>query len=86
MTIYTYYPTCNAFIEEITLFRLFESKKSLKYLHSTFFNVFLEINSFMAFQFIIFAKDDNAKKCIEDKQDICGYGVQKIRAVDSLSV
>ena len=32
----------------------------------------------MAFQFIIFAKDDNAKKCIEDKQDICGYGVQRL--------
>ena len=35
-TIHTQYPRCKAFTEEIPLFRFFESKKSLEYLHSTF--------------------------------------------------
>ena len=39
----------------------------------------------MVLKFVIFAKEGNAMKCIENKQDINGYGLQKIRAVDSLS-
>ena len=55
---------------------------------STFYispNIFKENNSSVTLQFAIFAMDNNAKKCIEDKQNISGYNSQDIRSVDSLS-